>query len=298
MIEIDGSFGEGGGQILRTSLTLSALTGKAIKVYNIRANRPNPGLQHQHLTAVKLMKYLTDAETKGDFINSMEILFTPKEIKREGKLEFNVGTAGSVTLIANTIIPLLINSRLTITLTGGTDVPKSPTFDYMRLVFLKILENIGVNGKIELIKRGHYPKGGGAIRLFNFQGNPGQFDITELGRVEIIKGISHASSLPSHVAERQITGSKEVLDKLGVTVEIEADIREGESVGSGITLAAYGKSVMGSDSLGEKGKRAEIVGREAATKLMEDLKSGGAIDRYMSDMLMLYASIYGGKYTG
>ncbi|WP_373468445.1 RNA 3'-terminal phosphate cyclase [Acidianus infernus] len=299
MIEIDGSFGEGGGEILRTSLTLSALTGKPFRIYNIRAKRKNPGLQRQHLSAVKLVKELCNAESKGDYLGSQELVFIPHEIKNEGDFTLDVTTAGSVTLIAVAVIPLIINRNIKIRLIGGTDVPKSPTIDYMRLVYLEILKKIGIQGEIKLIKRGHYPRGGGIIELSNFKGKGDEFEIVEMGKIEEIKGISHVSSLPSHIAERQAKSAEEFIKKfLNVNVSISLDIRQGESEGTGITLAAYGKSVMGSDSLGEKGKRAEKVGEEAASKLIEDLKTNAGVDRHMSDMLMLYASLYKGKFTG
>lgn len=132
MIEIDGSFGEGGGQILRTSLTLSSLTKKPFRIYNIRANRPKPGLQRQHLTAVNAVKILTNATVKGDYVGSTELIFSPGDIQEKGDFVFDIGTAGSTTLILQTILPLLLNRKLTVTIKGGTDVPKSPSIDYIR----------------------------------------------------------------------------------------------------------------------------------------------------------------------
>uniref|UniRef100_A0A2U9IKS8 RNA 3'-terminal phosphate cyclase n=1 Tax=Acidianus sulfidivorans JP7 TaxID=619593 RepID=A0A2U9IKS8_9CREN len=300
MIEIDGSFGEGGGEILRTSLTLSAITKKPFRIYNIRSNRKNPGLQMQHLTAVRLIKKLCNAETKGDFLGSKELIFVPREIQENLEITENVTTAGSTTLIAVAAIPIIINRNIKIRLIGGTDVPKSPTIDYLRMVYLGILNKIGITGKISLIKRGHYPKGGGIIELYDFKGQGERFVLDKIGKIEIIKGISHVSSLPSHIAERQAKSAKEILSSQfrDVKIDIDIDIRQGESEGSGITLAAYGESIIGSDSLGEKGKRAEKVGEEAAKLLIEDIQKGAGVDRHMSDMLMLYACLYGGKFTG
>ncbi|ARM75085.1 RNA 3'-terminal phosphate cyclase [Acidianus manzaensis] len=300
MIEIDGSFGEGGGEILRTSLTLSAITQKPFRIYNIRSNRKNPGLQMQHLTAVRLMKKLCNADTKGDFLGSKELLFIPREIQDNLEITENVQTAGSTTLIAVASIPVIINKNIKIKLIGGTDVPKSPTIDYLRMVYLGILNKIGINGKISLIKRGHYPKGGGIIELSNFEGEGEKFEIDSIRKINYVKGISHVSSLPSHIAERQAKSAKQFLSSFlgNIDIDIDIDVRQGESEGSGITLAAYGDSILGSDSLGEKGKRAEKVGEEAGEKLIEDIQSKAGVDRYMSDMLMLYASLYGGHFTG
>ncbi|BFH73642.1 RNA 3'-terminal phosphate cyclase [Sulfurisphaera javensis] len=301
MIEIDGSFGEGGGQILRTSLTLSALTKKPFKIYKIRANRPNPGLQRQHLTALEAVKILTNAKVKGDKLGSTEVIFEPQNIIEEGEFMFDVGTAGSVTLILQTILPLLLNRKVKVTIRGGTDVPKSPSIDYIRLTFLPLLEKIGIKVSLDLIKRGHYPEGGGEIRVSQVVGNPSRFSLLQTGKLIKIKGISHVSSLPSHIAERQAKSAKEYLQsKLNVPIDIDLDIREKEiSKGSGITLTAiYENTYLGSDSLGEKGKRAETVGEEAAKLLFEEIKSNATVDKHMGDMLMLYASLFSGEYIG
>ncbi|AKA72678.1 RNA 3'-terminal phosphate cyclase [Saccharolobus solfataricus] len=300
MIEIDGSFGEGGGQILRTSLTLSVITGKPFRIFNIRANRPNPGLQRQHLWAVRAMKMISNAETKGDEVGSKELTFIPHEIKGNSIIDIDIGTAGSVTLIMQTMIPAIINKNMRIKIKGGTDVPKSPTIDYIRLVYLEILRKIGIESKVNLIKRGHYPEGGGEVIIENVNGNPSDFSLLELGKLIMIKGISHVSSLPSHIAERQKDSAKAILSKLGVQIEIETDVRQGEvSKGSGIALAAIGeKSIIGADSLGERGKRAEIVGEEAARKLIDNLNTKAAVDVHMSDMLMIFTSLFGGEYIG
>lgn len=300
MIEIDGSFGEGGGQILRTSLTLSVITGKPFRIYNIRANRPNAGLQRQHLWAVRVMKIISNAETKGDQLGSKELTFIPNEIKGGIDLNIDIGTAGSITLILQTVIPVILNKNIKITIKGGTDVPKSPTIDYIRLVYLRILKKIGIDVNIDLVKRGHYPEGGGEVILHGVSGNPHNFSLISMGKILKIEGISHVSSLPSHIAERQSNAAKNLLSKLNVPIDIKIDVREGErSKGSGIALAAIGEnSIMGSDSLGERGKRAEVVGEEAANTLLQDLRTGAAVDRYMSDMLMLFASLYEGEYVG
>ncbi len=299
MIEIDGSFGEGGGEILRTSLTLSVLTGKPFRLYNIRAKRDKPGLQRQHLAAVRVVKQLSNAATKGDYLGSIELLFSPGKPIEEGEVTYDVGSAGSVTLIAVTVIPLLLNRNVKVTLIGGTDVPKSPPIDYIRLVYMKILEKIGITGKVELVKRGHYPRGGGVIKLEDFRGDPRRFEISRFGELQKVIGVAHVSSLPQHIAERERNSAIQVLRKVTNNVDIELDVRTNESEGTGITLAAIGtESVMGADSLGERGKRAEKVGEEAALSLISELKSGGAVDSHMSDMLMVYAALFGGKFVG
>ncbi|MCI2415637.1 MAG: RNA 3'-terminal phosphate cyclase [Candidatus Aramenus sp.] len=298
MIEIDGSFGEGGGEILRTSLTLSALTGKPFKLYNIRAKREKPGLQRQHLAAVRVVKQLCNAVTKGDYLGSAELVFTPGRPLEEGEITYDVGSAGSVTLISVAVIPILLNRNVKLTLIGGTDVPKSPPIDYIRLVYMRILEMIGIKGNVILVKRGHYPRGGGIIRLEDFRGDPHKFEITKFGELQKVIGIAHVSSLPQHIAERERSSAVQVLRRITDNIKIEVDVRVNESEGTGITLAAIGESMMGADSLGEKGKRAEKVGEEAAISLISELKSGGAVDSHMSDMLMVYAGLFGGIFVG
>lgn len=299
MIEIDGSLGEGGGQILRTALTLSALTRRPFRIYNIRANRPKPGLQHQHLTAVNAVKTLTNAITRGAQLGSTELYFEPKGLVEEGEFEFNVGTAGSTTLILQTVLPLIVNRKISITIRGGTDVPKAPTIDYIRLVFLKVLEKIGLRAEVTLVQRGHYPEGGGIVKLSNVRGNLERFDLTERGRILEIRGISHVSLLPSHIAYRQKTSAETKLRQLNVPISIEIDVGTGgKSRGSGIALAAIAeRSIVGSDYLGEKGLPAETVGERAALNLLEDLSVNAALDRHMGDMMMLYAALAKGKYT-
>ena len=299
MIEIDGKIGEGGGQILRTSLTLASITKKSFIIRNIRVNRKHPGLQNQHLAAVLAAKTLTNAKVKGDIIGSTELIFEPQDIVEEGNFIFKIGTAGSVTLVLQTILPLMINRKINVTIQGGTDVPNAPTIDYIRLVFTKVLNKIGINFNLKLIKRGHYPEGGGEIMINDVRGNPFSFSYQEFGKLEEIIGISHVSSLPTHIAERQRNSALNLLREITDKIKIDFDIREREiSKGTGICLAAIGsQGIIGSDSLGRLGKRAEEVGEEAARKLIEELKTNAAFDSHMGDMLMIYAALYHGEYT-
>lgn len=299
MIEIDGTIGEGGGQILRTSLTLSSITKKPFKITNIRKKRENPGLQRQHLTAVEVVKRLTNAKVEGNFIGSTELAFEPNEIVESGDFAFDVGTAGSITLILQTILPLMLNRKISVKIKGGTDVPNAPTIDYIRLVFANVLKKIDITFDLKLIRRGHYPEGGGEIIISNVRGNPSSFSFLEFGEIERIIGISHVSSLPYHIAERQKKAALELLKELTEKIEIELEIREKEiSKGTGICIVAIGSvGIMGSDSLGKLGKRAEEVGREASINLLNELKTKAAFDSHMGDMLMLYAALYKGEYT-
>ncbi|NPA84817.1 MAG: RNA 3'-terminal phosphate cyclase [Crenarchaeota archaeon] len=301
MVEIDGSFGEGGGQILRTSVALSAVTLKPVRIYNIRAKRSKPGLRRQHLTAVKALAEMTDAEVEGLYVGSTEIIFKPKRLKA-GSFKFDIGTAGSVSLVLQAVTPaaLFAPGPVRVWLRGGTDVPMSPPVDYLRFVFYPLLERFGAKTELVLRRRGHYPKGGGVVE-FEVPSPPRrleQWGEVERGEVLKIRGLSHCVKLPKHVAERQARAAKEFLERHGYrNVEIDLEWYPPErdphlGPGSGIVLwAITERSLLGGDSLGARGKRAEAVGEEAARKLVEDLSTGMALDRHMSDMIVPYVSL-------
>ncbi len=304
-VDIDGSMGEGGGQILRYSLGFSAVLLKPIHIYNIRAKRSNPGLRPQHLTAVKALQEITDAEVRGARVGSMELYFKPRR-RKPGNYRFNIGTAGSISLVIQAILPALLFTeyRSHVTITGGTDVSWSPPIDYMRLVFLHNTSLFGVGAEIRVRRRGHYPRGGGLVELYvePVRDRLRPVNIVERGGIKAVKGISHAVRLPRHVAERQASAARElIMGKLGLEPEIEIETyppgRDPHlGPGSGIVLYAETESGtrLGGDSIGARGKRAERVGVEAASKLLEDLSTGMAFDRHMADMLIPYMFLAGG----
>ncbi|MCE4601433.1 MAG: RNA 3'-terminal phosphate cyclase [Desulfurococcales archaeon] len=309
-IVIDGSMGEGGGQILRTALAISAVTGRPVRVVNIRAKRRNPGLRPQHLTAVKALADITRARVKGAFVGSMEIEFWPGPV-RGGRYTFDVGTAGSVSLVLQALLPALAyaDSPVYVRISGGTDVPMSPSIDYMREVLSSLLARFSYLIRIRLLRRGHYPRGGGIVEL-EIDEPPGMLnpvDIVERGPINSLRGRSHAVRLPRHVAERQARAASRLIEReLGIAPEIEIEWYKPErdphlGPGSGITLwAITERSVLGSDALGARGKPAERVGEEAARGLLEDLKLGAAVDRHASDMLPVYMALARGvsRFTG
>jgi len=305
VIEIDGSMGEGGGQILRYSLALSAVLLKPVHIYNIRAKRSNPGLRPQHLTGVKALAEITKAEVKGASVGSKEIWFYPK-IRRGGHYRFNIGTAGSTTLVIQAILPALLyaDRDSVVEIIGGTDVPWSPPVDYIKNVFLPLLNRIGIEAYIEVKRRGHYPRGGGhvVLKVKKLSSKIKPINVVERGRILEIRGHSHCVKLPSHIAIRQAKSAESILVReLGIkpktTLEYYAPNKDPHlGPGSGIVLwAICEKSILGSDALGAKGKPAERVGEEAATKLIEELNTGMAFDRHMGDMLIPYASLAEGE---
>ena len=295
MIRIDGSHGEGGGQILRTAIALSCLTGEAVEVYNIRANRPKPGLAAQHLKGIEAAKLISQAEVEGLKIGSTRVVFRPR-VLRGGEFRINIGTAGSVTLILQTVLlpSLAAEKESVFHITGGTDVNWSPPIDYVRNVMLRALREMGAQVEVDLVARGYYPKGGGRVTVRVL---PSKLKGVEYQRIdEIIRGVSHCSNLPAHIARRQAESAARFLKAQGYQVEIETETRNDFSTGSGITLWSGYK---GGSALGEKGKRAESVGEEAARMLADELRSQAAFDSHLADQIMPFAAVAKGatEYT-
>ena len=305
MIDIAGDMLEGGGQIVRTTIALAALLGKEVRITRIRGKRPKPGLQAQHLTAVRAVAAISNAETGGLTIGSQTLEFRPRG-RAAGQVRLDVGTAGSIPLILQAVMPAAAYSpsRVEFELTGGTDVPWSPTIDYLRLVELPILQLMGYRATFRVDKRGHYPKGGGHVEAMIEPSKMLQaVRLLERGSPIGVEGISHCVKLPSHVAQRQATGAKQKLDMSGVggvNVAIEAYTPGQDphtAPGSGITLALKFSNgvVFGADSLGERGKPAERVGEDAATNLLAEFKSAATVDRHMGDILIPYMAVALGR---
>jgi RNA 3'-terminal phosphate cyclase (ATP) len=299
VLEVDGAHGEGGGQVLRGAVALSCLTGKAIKVFNIRGKRPRPGLQPQHIISLKAAASISEAEVKGLDVGSTTITFTPKTIKG-GKYSFDIKTAGSITLVIQTLLPILsfASEPTEVKIIGGTDVPWSPPIDYVRYVALPALRTFGLDAAIDLNRRGHYPKGGGLVEL---RINPirmlAPFREVKRGPVEAIRGVSNCTNLPRHVASRQASSAAKLLRERGYTnIRIAEEQTTGEGAGSDIVLwAEVGGGIrIGSDALGAREKSAEDVGREAAEKLLKELQTEMAIDKHLVDMIILYMALANG----
>src|SRR5713226_4887978 len=296
MIEIDGSFGEGGGQVLRTAVALAAVLSKDIHVFNIRAGRAEPGLRPQHMTGVKAAAELCSSQLEGLEVGSTEFTFKPGKL-RAGTFRFDVGTAGSVTLVLQTLMPILAFApgSVQLEITGGTDVKWSPPIDYLRLVTLPILKKIGYRAELETVRRGHYPKGGGLVK-FSTEGASILHSFTDKSPSSISKiyGISHAVALPRHVAERQAAAAKKCLEEAKLpspTIDLQViDDRKQLGPGSGIVLSAetQNENILGSDALGERGRPAEEVGSTAGRILVEEVESGAMLDRHMGDMIIPY----------
>ncbi len=285
---LDGSFGEGGGQILRTALSLAAGLGEAVRMENIRAGRPQPGLRPQHLAAVKALAQITRAEVSGAEPGSRSITFKPRGVQ-PGEYRFDVaektGSAGSVTLIAQALLPPLLKagapSRLM--LRGGTHVPWSPPAHYLFRVFLPALAQLGGQVSLEISKWGWYPKGGGELRL---KVEPGrEISGTEwLSPPELddFQGLAAAAGLPEHVIDRQLRQVQRVLGADFPMVRLRAP---GAAPGSFVMI--WGPQA-GFSALGARGKPAEQVGEDAAREFLKFTRSGAAVDRHLADQIILY----------
>ncbi len=297
LIDIDGSLGEGGGQILRTTLALAAVLQREVRVRKIRAGRPQPGLRAQHLAGVEAAALMCDAIVEGAEVGSTEVVFSPGRL-RAGSFRFDVGTAGSIGLVLQTLMPLsaFLPGSMELEITGGTDVKWSPPVDYLRMVTLPILRSMKYDGKVDLQRRGHYPRGGGLVR---FSSNPVASLAPIKGRipgaVRSVNGISHAVGLHEHVAERQAESARRILAAKGFVVDqiVLEDSGTSLSPGSGIVLWAHmaNGTVIGGDCLGEKGKPAEGVGEEAALRLVEEVESNSFLDSHMGDMVVPFMAL-------
>jgi len=292
LVKIDGSQGEGGGQILRTTISLSAITGKPVEVINIRANRSNPGLRPQHMTAFKIIADLFHAEFENLKIGADWIRFLPSDKFKGGSVKFDIGTAGSIPLILMTVVPAvsLSNNSLQIEVTGGTDVKASPTIDYIKHIVAESYRSIGIKFSVNVLKRGYYPKGGGVVQSTILPcKSPGTLEMLATRHVEP-KIISVCSQLPLHVAKRQISSAMIALEKKEILCSnYTASIETSASPGSSILI--YSASdfglYIGGDSIGELGKRAEAVGKEAADRFLESMLAQALVDSFLADMLVL-----------
>lgn len=315
MLELDG--GEGGGQVLRTALSLSMLTGRAFEMRNVRAARPSPGLKPQHRTAVDLAARCCDADveygseraggdentdgpaTTGDD-RPTTVTFRPGT-PTGGEFSADVGTAGSLALVFDTVLPLAVTlaEPLTVTVAGGTDVKWAPTSAYYRLVKLPLLARFGLDATVEYRRHGYYPVGGGKAALRIEPSNLKPIDLVDRGDSESVSIYSAASTSLSEakVARRQADAARERLADRGITVdEVEVISHETKSPGSVILVyGAYERTLVGVDELGARGKPAESVGVDAAARFLDAHERGAVVDRHAADQVLVFLAASGGR---
>jgi RNA 3'-terminal phosphate cyclase (ATP) len=297
MLVIDGSQGEGGGQILRTALSLSLVTGRPFRIDNIRAGRPKPGLLRQHLTAVQAAAQIGQADVRGAALGSGRLDFTPHAV-RAGEHHFDVGTAGSTTLVLQTVLPALLTAPQPswLSLAGGTHNPFAPPFDFLALTFLPLLGRLGPRVEAKLERPGFYPAGGGQLSVTVAPAPAlGGFELLARGAVRRRCARALVANLPRHIAEREL---RVVRDRLGweageLHVEDVADAR-----GPGNVLLLEVESEYITEvftAFGERGVRAEAVAEKAAEEAGRYLAAGVPVGEHLADQLLLPLALAGGS---
>jgi RNA 3'-terminal phosphate cyclase (GTP) len=305
MIEIDGSQKSGSGTILRLSVALAAITKQPLHILNIRQNRPQPGLKHQHLEAVLTAAKLCNAKVQGANLGSRELWFTPQHISG-GKIEALIETAGSIPMLLLATLPVCLFADNPVRLhvgKGGTDTTHAPTINYMRYVLLPALKLMGVDSEITVQKYGYYPKGMGEATMTV---KPNQtlkaLQLSDFGKVKHINGVSICTFLADRqVAERQAKAAQDHLSQNGcnVIIDVVNDRSNTFQKGSSIVLWAETDTgvILGADAIGELRKMSEAVGKEAAEKLLAELSAKPTVDVYLADMLIPYMALAKGKST-
>lgn len=294
MLTIDGSTGEGGGQVLRTSLALSAVTGTPFRMEGIRAKRNRPGLLRQHLTAVRAMAEVCSARVSGAELGSGALTFEPGRAKH-GTYEFLVGTAGSATLVFQTVLPALLATvgESRIIFEGGTHNAWAPPFDFIQETFLPLLRRMGAHVEIELERHGFYPAGGGRFVARIAGGAPlSGLDVTERGNIESVQICALVSEIPEHVAEREVRTLAQGLADL----PIELQTVSVKSRGPGNVALVKVRSANLSETFtafGERGVKAETIAHRLAGEVRKYVASGVPVGEHLADQLLIPLALAG-----
>jgi RNA 3'-terminal phosphate cyclase (ATP) len=298
MIEIDGSSHSGSGTLLRYAVALATIKGEPLHISRIRAKRPKPGLRPQHLSAVKACATLSGGIIEGGDVGSQELVYRPEHAPAGGQYHFNIGTAGSATMAAFTLLPPALFSAepSRITITGGLFQDFAPTFFHMERVLVPMIRRMGAEVSLEMLRPGYVPKGQGKLRL-DVRPCAGleSFRLTRQGKVRSVQGISLSSNLHERfVSRRMADRCVERLRQSGYSCRI--DVREDtEAVQRGAALFAWAETdsgcFLGADRAGKPGRRSEDIADFVARSLVEDLKSGACADRHLADQLILFAAL-------
>jgi len=288
IIKIDGGWGEGGGQIIRSAVTLSAITGKPIEIENIRKNRKVPGLRPQHLLGVKILSKICQAKVEGLFVNSTSLKFSPHQ-GQDLDLHEDIGTAGSISLILQVLIPAvsLMNNSLKLSIIGGTDVPWSPTSYYTKHVFSEASSRIGINFTSEIKRRGYYPKGGGLVET-QIQPCKDPRPISLLKRdtkdASLVCAYSH---IPREAIEKETDIARNILAKNGFDYNIAIKEENALDKGCSMLISSHDSgSITGSDGIYQKSLNG--LGESVAKRFIE---SNLGVDLNLSDMLVVPLSL-------
>jgi RNA 3'-terminal phosphate cyclase (ATP) len=296
MISLDGSMGEGGGQVLRTALSLSLVSMQPFTIEKIRAARRNPGLARQHLVAVEAAARVGDADVNGASLHSRSLSFEPRRV-RGGRFDFDVGSAGSTTLVLETVLPALLSARTSsrLVLRGGTHNPLAPPYEFIAHGFLPVLARLGAGVNVELARAGYYPRGGGELIVeIEPSAKLRQLALTERGALRQRTATATVAGLPRHIAERE-------LDVIGHTLALDAQaLRVNEQPGEwgpGNVLVVEVESEHVTEVLtgfGERGVRAETVAARVAAAAKRYLDSDAAVGEHLADQLLVPMTLAGG----
>ena len=296
MITIDGSFGEGGGQIIRTSLALALITGKAFRVYNVRAGRAKPGLQRQHLTAVMSAATIGHAKVDGAGLGAKEFTFVPGEVV-PGEYTFSIGTAGSTMLVLQAVLPplMIAGGPSLLMFEGGTHNVHAPPFEFIEKTFLPLVNRTGPNVSVELQRYGFYPPGGGR---FNVYVEPaaalGRLDLLERGPVISERARALVVNIPAHVGERELQVVSQQMGWTQDQLELETS-RNAVSGGNVLTIeieSEYLTEVF--TGIGERGVRAEVIASRAVREAQRYLDIGAPVGEHLADQLLIPLALAGG----
>jgi len=296
VIEIDGAYGEGGGQIVRTACSLATLTRKGCHILNIRQGRKEPGLRRQHLVAIEALSTFCGGTLQGGDVGSEELTFFPGG-KTATDLDLQIHSAASITLIAQCLIPAFLSASATVSMRfagGATDTAFAPPLDYFRYVFVPLLQRVGVGVKTTVARRGYYPPGGADVTIEVRPARPRAVIATKRGELRKIRILSSAASIlrPRKVAERQIEGASRVLHAEASVPEPSVEYANSISAGSAVCIVAdFETASIDASALGARGKLAEEVGEEVARQFLAELDSPACLDRHMADQVLPYIAL-------
>jgi RNA 3'-terminal phosphate cyclase (ATP) len=297
---IDASYGEGGGQLLRTAVALAALTGTAVHLRAIRMKRDPPGLAPQHLAAVRAVAAISGARCEHLALRSTELSFAPGPL-RQGDFVFDVGTAGCIALVLQALLPVAVAAPapFRLTVTGGTDVRAAPPIDYLRTVLLPLLGRMG--GRLELIteRRGYYPRGGGIVHVTTLPAELRPLRIPAPGRLQAVTGLAHVAHLPAGIADRMRNAALAELAAIRAPASCAtAVIGDAGAVGRGgaiVLWAQHEHTLLGAGRVAERGVPAEALGAAAGRELTADLAAGASVDQHAADQLLIYCALAHGE---
>lgn len=303
MIEIDGSRYSGSGTVLRHAVALCTLLGKPLHLFGIRAKRDQPGLRPQHLQALRACRALCSGSLKGDTMGSQEIFYRPGKNVRGGTYHWDIGTAGSTTMLAFTVFcpALFATAMSSFTITGGLFQDFAPSAYYLQKVLLPTLRKLGIAASLEVLRPGYFPKGQGLLKMTV---NPvtkalAPLLMKEPGSVKKLHGVALASHLASQqVCERMAAGCRRLLQEHGYSVAMRTHY-DTTAVQRGAALLLWAETdtgcLLGADQAGKPGRSSEAIARHVTTTLLEDLNSGATTDRHLADQLILFAALAQGR---